>query len=179
MTRKTLWHIYMMLMMVSFLRFSIGAPSSNPNRKYRYHTLGLVGISCKTGVCANPHLGIIYPSPTVRVAGSNAMNFANPVRRDVVSSGNSSTDNVTIRFVMDNPGPWFLHWRVIPLHPTRSRSHESVCSHIDWNLNQWVTSMIPELIPVSSGFTAMAEAPNKTAYEQSAVIPRTSSTSLC
>jgi FtsP/CotA-like multicopper oxidase with cupredoxin domain len=46
----------------------------------------------------------------VRVAGSNTTNFVNPVRRDVVSIGNSTTDNVTIRFVTDNPGPWFLHW---------------------------------------------------------------------
>ncbi|KAG9308833.1 laccase [Chiua virens] len=46
----------------------------------------------------------------VRIAGSNTTNFVNPVRRDVVSIGNSSTDNVTIRFKTDNAGPWFLHW---------------------------------------------------------------------
>lgn len=46
----------------------------------------------------------------VRVAGSSATNFVNPVRRDVVSIGNSSTDNVTIRFTTNDPGPWFLHW---------------------------------------------------------------------
>ncbi|KAH0836892.1 laccase [Lanmaoa asiatica] len=46
----------------------------------------------------------------VRVAGSNVTNFVNPVRRDVVSIGSSTTDNVTIRFVTNNPGPWFLHW---------------------------------------------------------------------
>ena len=46
----------------------------------------------------------------VRIAGSNTTNFVNPVRRDVVSLGSSSTDNVTIRFVTDNAGPWFLHW---------------------------------------------------------------------
>ena len=46
----------------------------------------------------------------VRVAGSNVTNFVNPVRRDVVSIGTSATDSVTIRFVTNNPGPWFLHW---------------------------------------------------------------------
>ncbi|KAF8551543.1 laccase [Imleria badia] len=53
----------------------------------------------------------------VRVAGSNKTNFVDPVRRDVVSIGNSSADNVTIRFVTDNAGPWFLH------------------CHIEWHLN--------------------------------------------
>ena len=46
----------------------------------------------------------------VRVAGSNVTNFVNPVRRDVMSMGTSATDNVTIRFVTNNPGPWILHW---------------------------------------------------------------------
>ncbi|KAK7032510.1 laccase, multicopper oxidase, benzenediol:oxygen oxidorectuctase [Paramarasmius palmivorus] len=51
----------------------------------------------------------------VRVAGSSEYNYANPVRRDVVNVG-SSSDNVTIRFTTDNPGPWILH------------------CHIDWHL---------------------------------------------
>ncbi|KAK0205756.1 laccase [Desarmillaria ectypa] len=51
----------------------------------------------------------------VRSAGSTEYNYANPVRRDVVSTG-SATDNVTIRFTSDNAGPWFLH------------------CHIDWHL---------------------------------------------
>ncbi|KAG6382194.1 laccase [Boletus reticuloceps] len=45
----------------------------------------------------------------VRSAGSNKTNFIDPIRRDVVSIGKEPTDNVTIRFVTDNPGPWFLH----------------------------------------------------------------------
>ena len=32
-------------------------------------------------------------------------------QRDVVSTGTPG-DNVTIRFVTDNAGPWFLHWYV-------------------------------------------------------------------
>lgn len=51
----------------------------------------------------------------VRAAGSNVYNFVNPPRRDVVNIG-WETDNVTIRFRTDNPGPWFLH------------------CHIDWHL---------------------------------------------
>ncbi|KIK91563.1 laccase [Paxillus rubicundulus Ve08.2h10] len=52
----------------------------------------------------------------VRIAGSNATNFVNPVRRDVVALGVPG-ENVTIRFVTDNTGPWFLHWSVITRLP--------------------------------------------------------------
>lgn len=45
----------------------------------------------------------------IRSAGSTNYNYKNPVRRDVVSLG-GATDNVTIRFRTDNPGPWILHW---------------------------------------------------------------------
>ncbi|EIW74506.1 laccase [Coniophora puteana RWD-64-598 SS2] len=44
----------------------------------------------------------------VRSAGEEEPNFYNPARRDTVSLGNPG-DNVTIRFVTDNVGPWFLH----------------------------------------------------------------------
>jgi iron transport multicopper oxidase len=49
----------------------------------------------------------------VRGAGQTAAeaNFVNPPRRDVVAMG-SAGDNVTIRFVTDNAGPWILHWYV-------------------------------------------------------------------
>jgi len=53
----------------------------------------------------------------VRSAGTAEYNYVDPVRRDTVASGDSS-DNVTIRFTTDNPGPWFLH------------------CHIDWHLDQ-------------------------------------------
>ncbi|KAH7881940.1 laccase [Phlebopus sp. FC_14] len=45
----------------------------------------------------------------VRSAGTREYNYLNPVRRDTMNSG-TPTDNVTIRFVTDNAGPWFLHW---------------------------------------------------------------------
>ncbi|KAL0572350.1 laccase, multicopper oxidase, benzenediol:oxygen oxidorectuctase [Marasmius crinis-equi] len=67
-------------------------------------------------------LGIEHPMhlhghtfDVVRPAGSSTYNYENPVRRDVVSIGGAS-DNVTIRFTTDNPGPWILH------------------CHIDWHL---------------------------------------------
>ncbi|KAG9308059.1 laccase [Chiua virens] len=64
----------------------------------------------------------------VRTAGSNTTNFVNPVRRDVVSIGNSTTDNVTIRFTTDNPGPWLLH------------------CHIDWHLNHGLAVVMAEAV---------------------------------
>lgn len=47
----------------------------------------------------------------VRGAGSLTYNYDDPVRRDVVNTGLAG-DNVTIRFVTDNPGPWFLHCHI-------------------------------------------------------------------
>nr|AHD24908.1 putative laccase 7 [Flammulina velutipes] len=75
-------------------------------------------------------------------------NLTNPPRRDTVSIGNAG-DNVTVRFVTDNPGPWFLH------------------CHIDWHLelglavvfaedtDRWVSNIDPspawdELCPIYS-----------------------------
>ncbi|THH00637.1 hypothetical protein EW026_g1911 [Hermanssonia centrifuga] len=48
----------------------------------------------------------------VRSAGSSVYNYQNPVRRDVVSIGTATTDEVTIRFETNNPGPWFLHCHI-------------------------------------------------------------------
>ncbi|KIJ21197.1 laccase [Paxillus involutus ATCC 200175] len=61
----------------------------------------------------------------VRVSGTNATNFVNPVRRDVVSMGLTG-DNVTIRFSTNNPGPWFLH------------------CHINWHLNHGFAAVMAE-----------------------------------
>ncbi|KAF9058481.1 laccase lcc6 [Rhodocollybia butyracea] len=47
----------------------------------------------------------------IRSAGTTEYNFANPVRRDVVSTG-SAQDNVTIRFNTNNAGEWFLHCHI-------------------------------------------------------------------
>ncbi|KAK7045822.1 laccase, multicopper oxidase, benzenediol:oxygen oxidorectuctase [Paramarasmius palmivorus] len=60
-------------------------------------------------------LGLEHTFDVVRSAGSSDYNFVNPIRRDVVNAG-STSDNVTIRFRTDNPGPWIMH------------------CHIDWHL---------------------------------------------
>ncbi|KAF9233718.1 laccase [Melanogaster broomeanus] len=61
----------------------------------------------------------------VRSAGNAGYNYVDPVRRDTVSSGTPS-DNVTIRFTTDNPGPWFLH------------------CHIDFHLNEGLAIVFAE-----------------------------------
>ncbi|ETW84726.1 laccse sensu stricto [Heterobasidion irregulare TC 32-1] len=62
----------------------------------------------------------------VRSAGNSSYNYANPVRRDVVNIGTSSSDQTTIRFYTDNPGPWFLH------------------CHIDWHLTAGFAAVFAE-----------------------------------
>ncbi|KAG2346016.1 laccase [Suillus weaverae] len=52
----------------------------------------------------------------VQSGGTSVFNYLNPVRRDVVSSGGQGQQMV-IRWVTDNSGPWFLH------------------CHIDWHLD--------------------------------------------
>ncbi|KAH8104295.1 Cu-oxidase-domain-containing protein [Phellopilus nigrolimitatus] len=64
----------------------------------------------------------------VRVAGSSTYNYVNPIRRDVLSVG-GPTDNVTFRFVTNNPGPWFLH------------------CHIDWHLTAGLALVFAEDAP--------------------------------
>lgn len=64
------------------------------------------------GALGGPHAMHLHGHAfdVIRVAGNGSYNFVNPVRRDTVSLGLQETnDNVTIRFVTDNPGPWFFH----------------------------------------------------------------------
>ncbi|KAF8131812.1 laccase [Boletus edulis] len=80
----------------------------------------------------------------VRSAGSNKTNFIDPIRRDVVSIGKEPTDNVTIRFVTDNPGPWFLHCHmdyhfshgfavVLAVASNETADEESIVVPQDWS----------------------------------------------
>jgi iron transport multicopper oxidase len=71
----------------------------------------VIEISLPGGVMGGPHPFHLHGHTfdVIRSAGKSTYNFVNPPRRDVVSNGNLG-DNVTIRFVTDNPGPWFLHW---------------------------------------------------------------------
>ncbi|PFH47532.1 multicopper oxidase [Amanita thiersii Skay4041] len=48
----------------------------------------------------------------VRSAGSTRVNTLLPPFRDVVNTGAELSDNVTIRFRTDNPGPWIMHCHV-------------------------------------------------------------------
>ncbi|KAG9316052.1 Cupredoxin [Chiua virens] len=73
----------------------------------------------------------------VRVSGSKTTNFVNPVRRDVVSMGTDPSDNVTIRFRTDNPGPWIIH------------------CHIDWHLHHGFAVVMAE----STGQTSKMRPP--------------------
>ncbi|KAJ3504043.1 hypothetical protein NLJ89_g8148 [Agrocybe chaxingu] len=74
----------------------------------------VVEISIPGGLLGGPHPFHLHGHAfsVVRSAGANATyNYDNPVRRDVVSMGDQGS-NVTIRFVTDNPGPWFLHCHI-------------------------------------------------------------------
>ncbi|KAJ3568848.1 hypothetical protein NP233_g5440 [Leucocoprinus birnbaumii] len=62
----------------------------------------------------------------IRSAGNSSTNFINPVRRDVVNTGGASSDNVTIRFTTNNPGPWIFH------------------CHIDWHLREGLAIVFAE-----------------------------------
>ncbi|KAJ3513771.1 hypothetical protein NLJ89_g2768 [Agrocybe chaxingu] len=77
----------------------------------------VIEISMPGGSVGSPHPihlhGHVFD--VVRSAGSSVYNYANPIKRDVVSIGQAG-DNVTIRFTTDNPGPWIMH------------------CHIDWHL---------------------------------------------
>ncbi|KZT69223.1 multicopper oxidase [Daedalea quercina L-15889] len=48
----------------------------------------------------------------IRSAGSNSTNTINPVFRDTLAVGGAATDDVTIRFRTDNPGPWIMHCHI-------------------------------------------------------------------
>jgi len=47
----------------------------------------------------------------IRSAGSTSYNYVNPIMRDVTNTGVAG-DNVTIRFITNNPGPWMLHCHI-------------------------------------------------------------------
>ncbi|GLB41431.1 putative multicopper oxidase family protein [Lyophyllum shimeji] len=78
----------------------------------------VIEISIPGGTVGSPHPFHLHGHTfdVIRSAGSSVYNYDNPVRRDVVSIGGSTSDNVTIRFTTDNPGPWIMH------------------CHIDWHL---------------------------------------------
>ncbi|KAG1764139.1 laccase [Suillus occidentalis] len=93
-----------------------------------------------------PNTGLAFGGPhpihlhghtfsVVRTSGTNMTNFVNPIWRDTVSMG-STGDNVTIRFVTDNSGPWFIH------------------CHIDFHLNHGFAVVMAEARDQLADFSA-------------------------
>ncbi|KAH9479059.1 Laccase-2 [Psilocybe cubensis] len=80
----------------------------------------VIEISMPGGSGGSPHPIHLHGQSfsVIRSANSSIYNYENPVRRDVVSIGDTAMDNVTIRFTTDNAGPWFMH------------------CHIDWHLER-------------------------------------------
>ncbi|KAG6836179.1 Acyl-coenzyme A oxidase 2 [Arthromyces matolae] len=89
-----------------------------PGSVYTLPRNKVVEVSIPGGSIGAPHPFHLHGHAfsVIRSAGSSTYNYADPVQRDVVSTGPSTSDNVTIRFKTDNPGPWILH------------------CHIDWHL---------------------------------------------
>ncbi|THU93994.1 laccase [Dendrothele bispora CBS 962.96] len=86
-----------------------------------------IELSMPAGIVGGPHPFHLHGHTfdVVRSAGSSTYNYVNPPRRDVVSIGDTG-DNVTIRFITDNAGPWFLH------------------CHIDWHLEAGLAIVFAE-----------------------------------
>ncbi|KAI6111945.1 laccase [Pisolithus croceorrhizus] len=69
----------------------------------------------------------------IRVSGNKSYNFVNPVRRDTVTLGTqANADNVTLRFVTNNPGPWFFH------------------CHINWHLHDGFAIVMAEALSAAA-----------------------------
>ncbi|KAK7687294.1 Laccase [Cerrena zonata] len=95
----------------------------------------------------------------VRSAGSDQYNFNNPIVRDVVSIGNNS-DLVTIRYVTDNAGPWFLH------------------CHIDWHLETGFGIVLAEGINQTKAANPVPPAWDQLCSKYSATLPTTAAVAV-
>ncbi|KZV69061.1 multicopper oxidase [Peniophora sp. CONT] len=80
-------------------------------------------------------LGLAGPHPVhlhghafsvIQSAGRTEPNYDHPPIRDVVAIGMNSSEITVIRFVTNNPGPWFFH------------------CHIDWHLNAGFAAVFVE-----------------------------------
>ncbi|KAJ6566436.1 laccase [Mycena capillaripes] len=94
----------------------------------------VVEVSIPGGSIGSPHPFHLHGHAfhVVRSAGNSTYNWDNPVIRDVTSTGSSTEDLTTFRFVTDNAGPWFLH------------------CHIDWHLSIGLAVVFAEDIPAIS-----------------------------
>ena len=81
----------------------------------------------------------------VKSSGQSVPNYVNPPQRDVVALGTTASDNVTIRWVTDNPGPWYLHWyNFLQLVIYRWLLICLLTSHIDWHLDAGLAIVFAE-----------------------------------
>ncbi|RXW21108.1 hypothetical protein EST38_g4718 [Candolleomyces aberdarensis] len=90
-----------------------------------------IEISIPGGVISSPHPFHLHGHAfsVVKSAGIDTpYNYVNPVRRDVVNTGDVGS-NTTIRFRTDNAGPWILH------------------CHIDWHLDLGLAIILAEDTP--------------------------------
>ncbi|PPQ79824.1 hypothetical protein CVT25_002978 [Psilocybe cyanescens] len=103
----------------------------NPGSMYALPPNKVIEISMNSGSLASPHPMHLHGHKfsVIQSAGSSGYNFVNPVRRDVVSIGSDPTQNVTIRFKTDNPGPWIFH------------------CHVDWHLDAGLSVVFAEDMP--------------------------------
>ncbi|OJA19190.1 hypothetical protein AZE42_10704 [Rhizopogon vesiculosus] len=87
----------------------------------------VVELTLTAGNIGGPHPIHIHGHSfdVVQSAGVSSFNYLNPVRRDVVSSG-LQNQQMVIRWVTDNSGPWFLH------------------CHIDWHLEAGFAVVLAE-----------------------------------
>ncbi|EMD32460.1 laccase [Gelatoporia subvermispora B] len=101
-----------------------------PGSVYTLPRGATVQISMPGNIVAGPHPFHLHGHTfsVIRSAGMDGYNYENPVQRDTVSIG-AASDNVTIRFTANNPGPWFLH------------------CHIDWHLQAGFAIVFAEDTP--------------------------------
>ncbi|KAJ3568733.1 hypothetical protein NP233_g5527 [Leucocoprinus birnbaumii] len=99
-----------------------------PGSVYPLPANSVIELSVPGGSIGAPHPFHLHGHTfdVIRSAGNSTYNFDNPVRRDVVSTGGATSDNVTIRFETNNPGPWILH------------------CHIDWHLEAGLAVVMAE-----------------------------------
>ncbi|KAH0836904.1 laccase [Lanmaoa asiatica] len=103
------------------------AALANQGTVYTLPPNKVIEVSFPTEFLTTPHPFHLHGHAfyVVRNAGTAQYNYINPVQRDTVNIG-SVTDNVTVRFVTDNAGPWFLH------------------CHIDWHLQRGMAVVFAE-----------------------------------
>ncbi|KAF8550732.1 laccase [Imleria badia] len=103
------------------------AALANQGTVYTLPPNKVIEVSFPTEFLPTPHPFHLHGHAfyVVRSAGTTQYNYIDPVQRDTVNIG-FSTDNVTIRFVTDNTGPWFLH------------------CHIDWHLQRGMAVVFAE-----------------------------------